>query len=49
MQYRNNIAVIVKGDEVEPHSLWELKKEVLVLVDDDQYVEHQLTKDFYKV
>lgn len=49
MHYRNTIAITsLEGTEVEPHSLWQLKDNVLTLVDDDQYVTSPLTESFYK-
>ncbi|WP_417237183.1 MULTISPECIES: hypothetical protein [Flavobacteriaceae] len=45
--YRNSIDVISKeGIEVEAQSLWQLKNQILVLVDDDQYATHDLTVEF---
>lgn len=38
----------IEGIEVDAGSLWKLKNEILVLVDDDQYATHLLTDDFEK-
>lgn len=47
MYYRNSIDVISKeGIEVEAQSLWQLKNQTLVLVDDDQYATHDVTVEF---
>jgi len=45
--YRNSIDVVSnQGVPVDAGSLWELKGNLLVLVDDDQYVTHELTVEF---
>lgn len=37
--YRNKKSITINGIELDPGSLWYLKGNVLVLVDDDQHVE----------
>lgn len=50
MYYRNKTDLTsIEGVEVEAESLWQQKTDVLVLVDDDQYVTSPLTNNFYKV
>ena len=45
--YRNTIDITsIEGIEVDAGSLWDLKDGILILVDDDQLVTHQLTEDF---
>ncbi|MFD2824816.1 hypothetical protein ACFS5M_14125 [Lacinutrix iliipiscaria] len=45
--YRNSIDVIsIEGIHVDEGSLWKLQDNLLVLEDDDQFVTHDLTKDF---
>lgn len=49
-KYRNNVNVVSnEGIVVEAHSLWELKNELLVLVDDDQYATHKLNEFFHLI
>ncbi len=51
MHYRNKINVIsYEGIEVEVESLWKRKGELMVLVDDDQYITYPYSETkFYKV
>lgn len=51
MHYRNKINVIsYEGIEVEVESLWIRKGELMVLVDDDQYITYPYSETkFYKV
>lgn len=45
--YRNTETVIsIEGIEVDAGSLWEFKDELMVLVDDDQFVTHLRTDTF---
>lgn len=37
--YRNIEAIQVEGQTIDKGSLWKLKGDLLILVDDDQYVE----------
>lgn len=39
----------IEGIEVDAGSLWELKSNLLVLVDDDQYVSHDLTPSIFHI
>jgi len=49
MYYRNKTLMhTTQGGDIELGSLWKLKDNLLVLVDDDQYAESPLTDDFYK-
>jgi hypothetical protein len=49
LKYRNTCDVIsIEGIEVDASSLWVFKNDQLVLVDDDQFVTHQLTDEFIK-
>lgn len=36
--YRNIESLEVEGQTIDEGSLWELKEDLLILVDDDQYV-----------
>ena len=51
MYYRNKIYIVsYEGLEVEVESLWKKKGELMVLVDDDQYVTFPFSETkFYKV
>lgn len=51
MYYRNKINIVsYEGIEVEVESLWKRKGELMVLVDDDQYVTFPFSETkFYKV
>lgn len=51
MYYRNKINVVsYEGIEVEVESLWKRKGELMVLVDDDQYVTYPYSETkFYEV
>lgn len=51
MYYRNKIKLTSYEDiEVDAESLWEKKGELMVLVDDDQYVTSPFSETkFYKV
>ena len=45
--YRNKISIkSSQGTEVDAGSLWERKKNIMVLVDDDQYVTSNETQHF---
>jgi|TARA_Y100000589_G_C27083425_1_gene600662 hypothetical protein len=47
--YRNKTDLTsIEGIEVDAGSLWKLENDILVLVDEDQYVTHLLTEDFVK-
>ena len=45
--YRNREDLVLGQEFVDRHSLWELRGNVLVLVDSDRYVEQPLSGDFY--
>ena len=48
--YRNKIDLTsIEGIEVDAGSLWQLKGNLLVLEDDDQYVTHELCDNFIKL
>lgn len=49
--YRNNITILsYQGVEVDVASLWLRNGELMVLVDDDQYVTYPYSEEkFYKV
>lgn len=49
--YRNTGTIYMNnGDVIDKHSLWELKGDnLLVLVDDDRYIEHDIGMNFEKV
>ena len=49
--YRNNITLLsYQGVEVDEASLWLRNGELMVLVDDDQYVTYPFSEEkFYKV
>lgn len=51
MYYRNKINIVsYEGIEVEVESLWKRKGELMVLVDDDQYVTYPYSEGkFYQV
>lgn len=36
-------------DSVDAQSLWERKGDILILVDDDRYLEHDITMNFVEV
>ena len=44
--YRNKEELQVNGEIVDPGSLWRIKGDTLVLVDDDRYVSHPVTAEF---
>jgi len=47
--YRNTAKLILaSGEEIDMGSLWRKEEEVLILVDDDRYIEHELTSIFEK-
>ena len=46
-QYRNKISITSsQGIQVDAGSLWERKNNIMVLVDDDQYVTSNQTQHF---
>ena len=49
--YRNTGTIYMNnGEVIDSDSLWEKKEEnLLVLVDDDRYIEHKLTMNFVEV
>lgn len=49
MQYYRNKTDItsIEGIHVDRGALWVLENDILVLEDEDQYVTHLLTDDFY--
>lgn len=48
--YRNSVDLVsIEGIKVDAGSLWQLKDGLMVLVDDDQYVTHAHTEQFYLV
>ena len=48
LYYRNAIDIDSEGTFIDRHSLWKKVGDHLVLVDDDRYVEHEITEDFYE-
>lgn len=47
LEYRNKYDITsIEGIHVDRGALWVLKKDLLVLVDEDQYASHLLTNDF---
>lgn len=50
MKYRNKIDIIsIEKIQVDAGSLWELKGNLLVLEDEDQYVSCKLSDNFIKL
>lgn len=45
--YRNTDRIVLyNNEEIDEGSLWEKNGEILVLVDDDRYIEHEITSIF---
>lgn len=50
MKYRNKKHLTsIEGIEVDAGSLWTQEKNLLVLLDEDQHVTHELTDNFVKL
>lgn len=49
--YRNNVTIIsIQGIEIDEGSLWKFdpKQNLLILVDDDEYITHKPSKDLFE-